>query len=159
MTEYGRRRPYTASGQGAAQDRVSYNLSKAESLLDEPETGFSMGANYGGPTYGAGGSGSGGNSGMGSGIGRLGTAGQASNLVGSYAGAGRSNYTASEIADSETHSQVQARPRWGNQPGESYGGGGLAGITEIGTVEVAGSRRSGRFAGGGTSQGSNSQYN
>ena len=35
----------------------------------------------------------------------------------------------------------------------------MAGITEIGTVEVAGGRRSGRFAGGNTSQHSNSQYN
>ena len=103
MTDFGGRRPYTASGQGAAQDRVSYNLSKAESLLDEPETGFSMGGNYAGG-FGAGASGSGGNSGMGSGIGRLGTAGQTSNPVGSYAA--RSNYTASEVADSETHSQV-----------------------------------------------------
>ena len=106
MIDFGGRRPYTASGQGAAQDRVSYNLSKAESLLDEPETGFSMGAGYGGQAFGAGagGSGSGGNSGMGSGFGRLGTAGQASNQIGSYAA--RSNYTASEVAESETHSQV-----------------------------------------------------
>ena len=96
-------------------------------------------------------------SGMGSGAGRLGTAPQASNPAGGYVA--RSNYTGSELAESETHSQVQARPaRWGNAPGENYGGGGLAGITEIGTVDVAGGRRSGRFAGGNTSQGSNSQW-
>ena len=158
MTDFGGRRPYTASGQGVGQDRVSYNLSKAESLLDEPETGFSLGANYGGQGFGAGAgaSGSGGNSGVGSGIGgRLGTGGQASNQMG-YAQ--RSQYTASEI-DSDSHSQVRAGPRWGAQgPADNYGAGGLAGITEIGTVDVGGSRRSGRFAGG-TSQASGSQYN
>ena len=68
---------------------------------------------------------------------------------------GRSQYTASDI-DSDSHSQVQARPRFG--AADNYGGGGLADITEIGTVEVAGSRRGRRFAGG-TSQHSGSQYN
>ena len=37
------------------------------------------------------------------------------------------------------------------------GGIGVGGITEIGTVEVAGSRRSGRFAGGGSNASQNSQ--
>ena len=43
------------------------NLNRAESLLDEPETGFSIGGNFG---MGAGASGTGfGNSGIGSGMG------------------------------------------------------------------------------------------
>ena len=60
------RRPYTASGPGAGlnNDRVMHNLNRAESLLDEPDTGFSLGGNFGGS--GGGGMGSG----IGSGIGR-----------------------------------------------------------------------------------------
>lgn len=45
-------------------DRVMHNLNRAESLLDEPDTGFSLGGNFGGS--GGGGMGSG----IGSGIGR-----------------------------------------------------------------------------------------
>jgi hypothetical protein len=42
--------------------------------------------------------------------------------------------------------------------GSSIGVGGM-GITEIGTVEVAGSRRSGRFAGGGSNTSQTSYSN
>ena len=95
--DYGRR-PYTASGpSNAINDRVSCNLNRAESLLDEPDTGFSLG----GANFGAGS----GNQGIGSGVGRS----------GNYAGA-RSNYTGSDICDSDTQSNInQSRPRWGNQ--------------------------------------------
>ena len=49
------RRPYTASGPGAAvNDRVSYNLNRAESLLDEPDNGFSLGGNFGKDSVGSG---------------------------------------------------------------------------------------------------------
>ena len=56
------RRPYTASNapSTAANDRVSYNLNRAESLLDEPDNGFSIGGNFGaasGTGFGLGGSG------------------------------------------------------------------------------------------------------
>ncbi len=62
-----RQRPYTASGPGAAiNDRVSYNLNRAESLLEEPDAGFSIGNFGGGMNMG----GSGIGSGMGSGFGR-----------------------------------------------------------------------------------------
>lgn len=81
------RRPYTASGPSTAiNDRVMQNLNRAESLLDEPETGFSLG----GGNFGASGTG------MGSGIG-----GGARPTTGNYAGA-RSNYTGSEFGDSDT---------------------------------------------------------
>ena len=75
-------------------DRVSYNLNRAESLLDEPDTGFSLGGNFGG--------GGGIGSGIGSGIGRretggLGGQGSSSNFI-----AVRSNYTGSDMGDSDT---------------------------------------------------------
>jgi len=64
------RRPYTASvGPSAAMnDRVSYNLNRAENLLDEPETGFSMGGNFGNSGNGNFGMASGMGSGIGSGM-------------------------------------------------------------------------------------------
>ena len=75
------------------------------------------------------------------------------------------------MGDSDTHSQIQPRQGGYTAQGERgsnydlFGGGAvgaganIGNITEIGTVEVAGSRRSGRFAGGGsnTSQNSNQQ--
>ena len=146
MTEYGMRRPYTASGQGAAQDRIGFNLQHAESLLDEPDTGFSLGGNTPG--------GYGGRLGGGFGQGITSGAGQ---IGGGRSGfGGRSNYTASEFGD-ETPSQLAAKPSWlggDNQAtlgGGNFGANSLAGVTEIGTVDFAGSRRSGRFAGGNTS--------
>ena len=57
-----------------------------------------------------------------------------------------SNYTGSE-ADSEfdTHSQLKPRRQWGGVPGEDTtfkSGGDLAGVTEIGVIDVGtGSRR------------------
>ena len=152
MTDYGMRRPYTASGQGVPQDRVGFNIQRAESLLDEPDTGFSLG---GATPSGYGGFGGGLNQGITSGAGRIGT--------GKGFG-GRSNYTASEFGEDDTPYNAP-KPSWlagGNSPGlggGNYGGGSLAGATEIGTVDFAGSRRSGRFAGGNTSQASNSGQN
>lgn len=70
------RRPYTASGPGTAMnDRVSYNLNRAESLLDEPDTGFSLGGNFGRDSAMGGAGQIGMGSGIGSGIGRSPTLG------------------------------------------------------------------------------------
>ena len=57
------RRPYTASvgPSTSVNDRVSFNLNRAESLLDEPDTGFSIRGNLANSGVG--------NFGMGSGIG------------------------------------------------------------------------------------------
>ena len=61
------------------------------------------------------------------------------------------------MGDSDTQSYVQqTRPKWGNQPTSGIGGG-LGGITEIGTIDVvSGGRRANRFAGGNTSNHSGS---
>ena len=153
------RRPYTASvGPSAAvNDRVSYNLNRAESLLDEPDNGFSIGGNFGaasGTGYGMGGGG-----GIGSGIERQPLSGQGTgNFI-----AARSNYTGSDMGDSDTHSNInsQSRPKWGQQPtlGGGLGSSGIGSITEIGTIEVAGGGRRGqRFAGGGSSNHSGSMH-
>ena len=68
-------------------DRVGYNLSKAESLLDEPDTaGFKFGGDpFGRPTTGN-------------------NYGATSNsrIGGGASFAGRSNYTASDMGDSES---------------------------------------------------------
>ena len=139
-------------------DRVSYNLNRAESLLDEPDTGFSLGGGFGASGMG---------SGIGSGIGgrretgALGGQASSSNFI-----AVRSNYTGSDMGDSDTHSNLdsRSRPNWlgankGSGIGASTGSGlGMGGITEIGTIEVAGGRRSGRFAGGGSSNHSGSMH-
>ena len=108
--DYGRR-PYTASVGEAVNDRVSYNLNRGESLLDEPDNGFSIGANLGASNTGAFGGGGGIGSGIaGGGVARSPTLGAGSNFLGA-----RSNYTASEMGDSDTHSNLNSvsRPRWG----------------------------------------------
>jgi len=151
------RRPFTASGSGSAiNDRVSYNLNRAESLLDEPDTGFSLAANFAGSGVGAGMIGGGIGAGMASGIGSRG--GQGAGFGSSNFIAARSNYTGSEMGDSDATSNIESRtrPKWGNQGSIGGGGSGLGGITEIATIEVAGSRRSNRFAGGPSSNHSGS---
>lgn len=69
------------------------------------------------------------------------------------------------MGDSDTHSNLDSRrPQWlGNAKGSAIGasagsGLGMGGITEIGTIEVAGGRRSGRFAAGGSSNHSGSMH-
>ena len=106
--DYGRR-PYTANVGEAVNDRVSYNLNRAESLLDEPDNAFSIGANMG--ASGTGAFGGAGGSGIGSGIAggvtgirdRSPTLGAGSNFI-----AARSNYTGSEMGDSDTHSNLNS---------------------------------------------------
>ena len=97
------RRPYTASvgASNAVNDRVSYNLNRAESLLDEPDNGFSIGGNVGAPSGGFGMGGSG----IGSAIGRQPTLGAGAQSTGNFVAA-RSNYTGSEMGDSDTHSNL-----------------------------------------------------
>ena len=71
--------------------------------------------------------------------------------------AARSNYTGSDMGDSDNDiGSQQRRPQWGAQPPIGGGNAGLGGITEIGTIEVAGGRRSNRFAGGNSSNHSGS---
>ena len=110
--DYQQRRPYTGgpTASSAINDRVSYNLNRAESLLDEPDNGFSIGGGaMGGMNFGAAsgsGFGIGGGSGVGSGIERTGgmMSGQGTgNFI-----AARSNYTGSDMGDSDTHSNINS---------------------------------------------------
>ena len=72
-----------------------------------------------------------------------------------------SQYTASEFGDqSDAHSQVQARLKWGGSR-ESGSQSPALGITEIGTVDIAsGSRRRRNNAAGSqiSAEGSQEQY-
>ena len=87
---------------------MSYNLTRAESLLDEPDQGFSIGGgNFAGSNVAGGFGASGAGSGMGSGIGRPAGLAVDRQGTGNFVGA-RSNYTNSEMGDSDT-----AGPRWG----------------------------------------------
>ena len=108
-------RPYTAAGSGAnPYDRVSYNINRAESLLDEPDTGFSLGAPQN--------------------MGRMGSGGQMNqgSLIGQ---ATRSNHTGSEFGDSDNHSGhligAGRQPRWAGGAGSNGTAGGSNGAMRI----------------------------